>query len=278
MEKFKVVNTTSGIPSILFLENGEIMHNPVGPWQESHQLYLGPMQFKAHLRYQFTNEVKDPLVVFDVGLGAGTNAIAAISAWETGERDLKIISFEKDLDLLRFALDHRQEFSFLQGWKQAIQSILEKGAWQSPEGHISWHLRLGDFNSCIDTETHKAELIFFDPYSPKMNPEMWSVSCFEKLYRNARLTEPACVLATYSRATAVRSALLLAGFFVGPGGGVGEKEETTLAATQRQALPEVLGERWLERLKKSHIPFPSQTPQADWPLLIRKLEAHPQFN
>jgi tRNA U34 5-methylaminomethyl-2-thiouridine-forming methyltransferase MnmC len=277
LEKFRIVNTSLGIPSIQFVENGEIMHNPVGPWQESHQLYLTPMRFKEHLQNPLKEGGSDPLVVFDVGLGAATNAIAAMSAWETGNRDLRIISFEKDLDLLKFTLDHRQAFPFLQGWEQAIRCILETGIWQDSQGSVSWKLSFGDFNSTIEKETEKAEIIFYEPYSPKVNQEMWSLPCFSKLFARARLTDPGCLLATYSRATSVRSALLLAGFYVGAGVAIGQKNETTLASTQRDALSEVMGERWIQRLKNSTIPFPRTTHKDDWPKLIQKIEQHPQF-
>lgn len=277
MERFKVVNTKNGVPSIMFIENGEIMHNPVGPWQEALELYLKPMKFGEHLNFNKTRDIHDPLVVFDVGLGAGTNAAAALSAHKTDDRDLKVISFEKDLDLLRFAFLHRQEFPFLAPWEEAIEAILQKGVWQSSDGAVIWKLRHGDFPALIGKEPEEAEIIFFDPYSPKVNPEMWSIETFTELRQHARNSSPYSLLATYSRATSVRSALLLAGFYTGTGGRVGEKEETTMAATHAGLLPELLGQRWLERLKRSDVPFPVTASEDGWPELFRRLEQLPQF-
>lgn len=251
------------------------MHNPLGPWQESHELYLNPMKFKHKLQEPLL--LTEPVIVFDVGLGAGTNAIAALSAWKPGDRDLRVVSFEKDLELLQFALDHTQEFPFLRGWEEAISGILQLGSWQDPQGQLKWELRPGDFNDSIEQERERAEFIFFEPYSPKVNPDMWSLSCLASLYEKTRQEAPGCILATYSRATAVRSALLLAGFYVGPGEALGLKEETTLASTHRNILPQTLGQRWLERLHKSHVPFPEDTPPEDWPGLIQCLEGHRQF-
>jgi hypothetical protein len=45
--------------------------------------------------------------------------------------------------------------------------------------------------------------------------------------------------------------LLLAGFFVGKGASTGTKGETTVAATKLEYLESPLGERWLERWRRS---------------------------
>ena len=249
------------------------MHAPVGPWQEAWQLYLEPMDLRGRL----LNGDRDPLVVFDVGLGAATNAVAALSGWTPEGRDLKIISFEKDLDLLRFTIENSHEFSFLEGKEPALKCLLENGAWGDHQGRLSWELRHGEFEDCIECEPEKGELIFYEPYSPKVNPEMWSLACFKKLFSRTKQVGGGGLLSTYSRATAVRAALLLAGFYVGPGKKIGEKAETTMASSLPQSLPELFGSRWLERCQRSHVPFPETTPAEDWPGLVEALRAHPQF-
>ncbi len=49
------------------------MHPVVGPLVEAERLYVGP----SRLRERLVDGAKDPLVLLDVGLGAGSNAIAA---------------------------------------------------------------------------------------------------------------------------------------------------------------------------------------------------------
>jgi len=56
----------------------------------------------------------------------------------------------------------------------------------------------------------------------------------------------------YSRSTIPRVTLLLAGFFVGAGEPVAEKEETTIAASSLALIERPLGARWLERARTSH--------------------------
>ena len=64
---------------------------------------------------------------------------------------------------------------------------------------------------------------------------------------------------TYSGATAVRSALLLAGFEVGFGPRIGPGKRATQAALG-SAVDEPLDGRWLERVRRSSAPLPVDAP------------------
>lgn len=99
---------------------------------------------------------------------------------------------------------------------------------------------------------------------------MWTVRAFSAL--RARCA-PRATLFTYSTATAVRSALLLAGFHVGVGDPSGPKSGTTAAAVVRADLARPLGSRWLERLARSSAPFPADA-GAD---ALERVRVHPQF-
>src|SRR3954465_7829909 len=99
--KFDIVKTRLGATSIRNLATGEIMHNPLGPERESHDLYIVFSNFAERI----TRPIKSPLVVFDVGLGAAANSLAALECWRKNKvnaRPLHIVSFEKDLSLLAF--------------------------------------------------------------------------------------------------------------------------------------------------------------------------------
>ena len=122
--------------------------------------------------------------------------------------------------------------------------------------------------------------MLFDPFSPAKNPAMWMLPLFTNLFR---LLDPArpCALATYSRSTMTRVALLLAGFYVGAGHATGEKEETTIAANTLELIGEPLDRRWLERARRSHSAEPlweSVYRQARLALATWEgLQRHPQF-
>lgn len=250
------------------------MHNPVGPWSEANALYIEQSQLDRRLKENVARE----LVVFDVGLGAAANALATLhcARREGRARPLRLVSFERDLELLRFALHHAAKFAHFQGFEVALEAILARGWWR--EDGIHWELRHGDFLARIAHEPQRADLIFFDPYSPTVNLEMWTIEAFRKL-RERCVADPdgGTMLYTYSRATPVRVALLYAGFFVGAGRATGLKDETTQAATLLPSLPQPLGEAWLKRWERSHTPNAFGAHQDEFAAIQRAVLAHPQF-
>jgi queuine tRNA-ribosyltransferase len=102
-----------------------------------------------------------------------------------------------------------------------------------------------------------ADLVYWDPFSPRANPELWSVASFTAL---RRLCRDGATVHTYSGATATRTALLLAGFAVGFGDVLSSGRQTTVAAARLDDLERPLDRRWLARLSRSSVPFPSDAP------------------
>ena len=78
VEDCEVVVTRGGARAMLDRRVGEVMHPVVGPAIEATRLYIGPSRLAARL----AAGGGEPLVLFDVGLGAGSNAIAA---WRLAE-------------------------------------------------------------------------------------------------------------------------------------------------------------------------------------------------
>jgi tRNA U34 5-methylaminomethyl-2-thiouridine-forming methyltransferase MnmC len=271
---FEIVTTTAGAISIRNKALNEIMHNPVGPWKEANDLYIDPSSFAWHLSQVSQKE----LVLFDVGLGAAANALAALHCWKKtpNARSLRIVSFERDLDLLEFALEHADQFEHFGGFETAMRTLLDKGSWG--EGNLHWELRHGDFTALIENEKHHADLVFYDPYSFQVNGEMWTTSCFTKLLAKCKTSEEGgAVLYNYTRATPVRVALLTAGFFVGQGPATGLKPETTQASTTLSRLKQPLDARWLDRWSRSHVPYPPGCLPEEQDEMSWRVRSHPQF-
>ena len=273
--RFEIVRTTTGAISIRDKVVGEIMHNPVGPWVEANALYID----QSELMERMGESSGDALVLFDVGLGAAANALAAVACATrlslAGHpvRPLRLISFERDLEILRFALANAEQFSHFQGQEEKLQKILTEGYWS--DGIISWDLRSGDFLQQIEAETERPHLIFFDPYSPGVNQEMWTAACFEAIGRKSRSPNVGGTsLFTYSQATRIRAALIKAGFFVGYGLATGLKKETTVAATDFTRLKLPLGQDWFERWKRSDVRYPSDCKIEDQKIFDQVMEKY----
>jgi tRNA U34 5-methylaminomethyl-2-thiouridine-forming methyltransferase MnmC len=274
---FEVVTTTAGAVSIRNKELNEIMHNPVGPWVEANALYIVPSQLKERLSQKSEQE----FVLFDVGLGAAANSLAVLhcarsASSEGPTRFLRLVSFERELELLRYTLGHAEKFAHFNGYVEIVRELLERGSWE--DENIKWELRHGDFLQLLKSEVERPHLVYFDPYSPKVNQDMWTTECFKLLFEKSRVQEQEGTrLYTYSQATPIRVALLQSGFFVGQGPATGLKEETTQAATHLVDLQMPLGAKWLERWGRSHMKLPYGCPAENADEVANAIRRHPQF-
>lgn len=260
---FELVRTSTGALSIRNKIVNEIMHNPIGPWAEANALYVEQSQLKKRIidfslknaSMPFQNDHE--FVLYDVGLGAAANALAAwacVNAIKDESFQFRLVSFEKDLSLLKFALDHVDKFAHFQGYEKIINELLSNGEWKS--GSRIWQLYHGDFLDLIQVVPSSPQIIFYDPYSPEVNSDMWTSSCFEKLFGKCRTDDEGSTLYTYSQATPVRTALIMAGFYVGYGQSTGLKHATTEATSILSRLRSPLGEEWLSRWQKSSAKYP----------------------
>jgi queuine tRNA-ribosyltransferase len=269
-----------GFASIRQVSSGEIMHMRTPPMEEARSLYVEQSQLAARL-----SESNRSLVIWDVGLGAAANAMAAIECYEAIGRmgqigRLRLISFENDLDSLRLALRHDDKFPYLRHGGPA--GILQKGEWQSkPFPGLSWQLVPGDFLATIAQAPLPPDLIFYDMFSSRTQREQWTLETFRKLF--GACAGRAVELFTYSHSTAARAALLAAGFFVAKGRPAGAKEETTIAFTPAAlGSPSVggyslLAAEWIGRWNRSQAKFPAEVVTAEQPAFAEQIRQHPQF-
>jgi queuine tRNA-ribosyltransferase len=274
------------------------MHSINDPIEEARSLYVE----QSRLVERLTEPVAAPLVVWDVGLGAGTNAMAAIQAVEAmqataamqavearppagrplaAQRRLTLVSFENDLDSLKLALRHPAWFRHLR--HAAPRGLLADDRWSNAAAGVDWLLLRGDFSTTKFTAP-LPDVIFFDPFSFKTDSALWTLAAFRELAN--LLSAKAVELFTYSYSTSVRAALLAAGFYVAKGRGTGPKAETTIGLTPRAAMDaggrelshgrELLGEEWLAKWRRSdaQAPMGIDPNDASWHQAVR---AHPQF-
>ncbi|MBS2022736.1 MAG: tRNA guanosine(34) transglycosylase Tgt [Deltaproteobacteria bacterium] len=272
--RHEIVLTREGQKAVRDRVLGEIMHPVVGPRAEAEILYAGQAGLRERLLAPDEHGQWSPLVLFDVGMGAASNALAAWKISEslagTQARPLLIRSFERDVGALTLALDeaHASAFDLTGPARDAAHAILHAGEHRTER--TRWSLFRGELPESLLRAPDAADVVFWDPWSPNSNPELWSVRAFSALRGKCG---PRATLFTYGAATSTRAALLLAGFSVGVGIRTGTTGQTTAAAVRTEDLKEPLDLRWLERLGRSSAPLPK-----DAPVDARERIAHaPQF-
>jgi queuine tRNA-ribosyltransferase len=275
---YEIVKQDAGFHSIRHIKSGEIMHSVTDPLVEAKTLYID----QSEIRCLLDHITEDELVIWDVGLGAATNAMAAIFECERilderkTQKKIRIISFEKDLDSLRLAVKNPSLFHHVR--HSAPAALLKNGTWKSGKQSIEWNLIEGDFLDNIEKNA-QPHCIFYDPFSLNTDGPLWSYEVFKRIFnhcagRNARLF-------TYSSSTMVRGALLAAGFYTGSGAGTGPKTETTAAFTSPDAVSsgiKLLGDEWLRRFSLSSAKFSSENSEDEKSEIEKLIRNHRQFN
>jgi queuine tRNA-ribosyltransferase len=191
---------------------------------------------------------------------------------------MRLISFERDLDPLILAAKYPRCLPHMR--HSAPSKMLFHGSWQHDSTLLNWELLKGDFRDFIDS-ANIPELIFYDPFSYKTDAELWTGEIFARIFSRC-LAKPA-ELYTYSASTAVRVALLSAGFFVAQGVGSGPKAETTIAfnraesAAQHPLAPKLLDQKWLARWRRSEAKFPATIASDEQGRFAALIESHRQF-
>jgi len=281
---YEVHRAPEGFCSIRQISSGEIMHSRTPPMEEAQRLYVEQPRLAERVRLTADEPAESaaPLVIWDIGLGAATNAMAAIHCYETQAaagpvRPMHVVSFETDLDSLRLAFKHNREFTYLR--HPGTAGILGEGQWQSKTcAGLSWALLPGDFVAILPAAP-APDLIFFDMFSSKTSGAQWTHAVFRKI-AEACAGRPA-ELFTYSCSTPIRAALLAAGFHIAKGRSTGDKVETTIALTTEACGPscryDLLGAEWLARWQRSGAKFPADITAEQQPVFERLILQHPQF-
>ena len=284
---YQVHKAWEGFASIRQISSGEIMHSRTAPMEEATRLYIEQSNLAERLRLLPNEDAEsaEPLVIWDVGLGAAANAMAAILCYEeqattSPVRPLQIVSFENDLDSLRLAFRHSRDFPYLRHGGPA--GILKGGAWQSRQhAGLSWLLLPGDFLETMSTAPAPPDLIYYDMFSTKTSGDQWTLDAFCKLFEAC--AGHATELFTYTCSTANRAALLAAGFYVARGRSAGEKLETTIALTPAASRAssscrhELLTADWLEKWNRSGAKFPGEVPAHQHTSFEQVIREHAQF-
>ncbi len=282
MSDYELVQLANGTFSVHAIAEDETFHPVIGPAAEAQALYVRqlhlPDRIAAHGR---------EFVIWDVGLGSAANVLTVFTATANINCSLRVISFDRTIEPLNFAVQHARELGYVAGYEEPIRDLLANGQTQFLNGKqsIHWELRVADFplwltNEAKTRSTSTPDAILYDPFSLAKNPTMWSPQVFSNVFGLLNPKQP-CAVPTYSRSTMLRVTLLLAGFYVGAGHATGEKEETTIAANTLSLLTEPLGLDWLRRARISGSAEPMwdgvyrQVPltHASWEKLIK----HPQF-
>ncbi len=221
--RFQIVVTDDGSRTVVCRDDGQSFHSESGAIAEAKSVYLensGVLQkFKS----------KTPVRIFELGFGFGLNFFVAANFAMELNATLEYVAVENrpvPNDVVQqLALDSQEATKIAwRAWLNAApnpaaedESLRER--LRSWEG-VSCCICECDFSEFDRVDIKEFDTIFFDPFSPESNPELWSEACFGACLE---LLASGGTLVTYCVKRSVQDALKNVGFRVekkrGPQGG-----------------------------------------------------------
>ena len=205
----------------------ESYHTPLGAAMEAREKYAAPCDLE--LRAQ-----QGKVVLLDVCYGLGYNTAAALERlWQANESCVvQLYGLEIDPDIVREALSlpfpfaYEELFARLHGQEQDRQFAYA-------DERSDFRVLIGDARERIkEVPLGSVDVVFFDPFSPKKAPELWTVAFMRDVFLRCK---EGAVLVTYSCARVVRDHLREAGFLVEDGPVVGRRGPATLGRVAKHS-------------------------------------------
>jgi len=179
-------------------------HSRHGAVEESMHVYI-----KAGLLPLMNPPTCNALTILEIGFGTGLNALITLREANTQQQPVHYTAIEpfplttEEISLLNHGHLLSMQEDFLQ---------LHASAWEQ-DIFVNNLFSLKKMNLSLQQPINipPVNCIYFDAFSPTVQPELWTQAVFEKMYQ---LLAPGGILVTYCSKTVVRQAMEAAGFFV----------------------------------------------------------------
>ncbi|MBT8178147.1 MAG: tRNA (5-methylaminomethyl-2-thiouridine)(34)-methyltransferase MnmD [Eudoraea sp.] len=201
--KRRIIETADGSKTILIEDWQEQYHSIHGAVQEAYHVFIKQGLYAVE---------KQEIAILEMGFGTGLNAL--ITYLESQKTPLKIRYYgieaypvsQEELAQLNYAAMLKTP-----GLEDVFKQMHDY-PWEETRdlaSNFSLHKKRMNFQDVADSEQY--DLIYFDAFGPRVQPELWTLELFQKMY-TALL--PGGILVTYSAKGSVRRAMEQCGFQV----------------------------------------------------------------
>ena len=236
MTQFLPQITQDGSYTFFSPEFDEAFHSHYGARQEAEKKFLEPSLLKDKARL-YDQKHSGSLRLLDICYGLGYNSAAVLAGiWAVNPQcKVELIALEIDSTVPLQAIKH----NLLNQWQIPISQLLTQLATTRhiQTDYLDASLLIDDARKTIQQiyqNGWQADAILLDPFSPPKCPQLWTV---EFLGLVTKCLKPQGRIVTYSSSAAVRTALSLAGLYLGSTPNVGRKSPGTVASFWAENLP-----------------------------------------
>jgi len=190
----KIVSTPDGSKTIYSERFSEHYHSTFGAASESNHVFI---------EAGYLTSTVDPVSVLDIGFGTGLNAWLTLQQAGRLHRQTCYEAIEL------YPID---ELAVCELSNDSLFRSLHTASWEQPveiTPDFVLHKRKNDL--LYISFTRKFDVVYFDAFSPAVQPEMWNRDIFADLYA---AMNPGALLTTYCAKGEVRRILKSVGFAV----------------------------------------------------------------
>ncbi|MDI1255390.1 MAG: tRNA (5-methylaminomethyl-2-thiouridine)(34)-methyltransferase MnmD [Flavobacterium sp.] len=199
----EIIQTTDGSTTIYLPEWEEHYHSKHGAIQEAQHVFIknGLSLFE-----------QQPVAILEIGFGTGLNAFitfleakkhqqkidyTGVEAYPISAEEVSLMNYVSELN----AFIHNDDFVKMHAvdWEQ--EAIISD--------YFSLTKRKQFFHEINDIEAF--DLIYFDAFGYRVQPELWSTEIFQKMYDSLK---PNGILVTYAARGVVKRSMIEVGFTV----------------------------------------------------------------
>ncbi len=205
--KREIIITGDGSSTIHIPEWNEQYHSKHGALQEAKHVFIDMGLTPVSAREELTE-----ISILEIGFGTGLNALVTYEAAVNLNKSINYVGIEaypvalEEVEKLNFGASQKEPV-MIEFFKQIHASNWEEQVEITESFKLTKRKKY--FQDITDVELY--DLVYFDAFGARVQPELWSVEIFKKMYTALKING---VLVTYAAKGSVRRAMLEVGFTV----------------------------------------------------------------
>jgi tRNA U34 5-methylaminomethyl-2-thiouridine-forming methyltransferase MnmC len=200
-----LVLTEDGSHTLYVKDLDEQFHSRFGALQESEHIFI-----QAGLLHKNVM-VNNSIAVLEIGFGTGLNALLTCLKAEELQKEI----FYHTVELYPLTCKEYSKLNYCdvinKEKKKNLFSIIHDCNWETIQSVSTFFKLLKQRVSALTAHypTETFDVVYFDAFSPDVQPELWSKPLFEKIYQSMK---PNGIIVTYCTKGTVKKTLVEVGF------------------------------------------------------------------
>jgi tRNA U34 5-methylaminomethyl-2-thiouridine-forming methyltransferase MnmC len=201
--KREIIHTKDGSTSIHLIDWNETYHSKFGAIQEAYHVFI---------KNGFDLFEKKQISILEIGFGTGLNTFITYLEAIKKNQSIDYVGVEAYPVAFEEAMQMNYVSELESNSHNEIFEKIHRISWDekidlSPNFYLTKRLQL--FENITDQNSF--DLIYFDAFGFRVQPDLWSLDIFQKMYNALKING---VLVTYACRSSIKNAMLDCGFVV----------------------------------------------------------------